>query len=202
MNYHGQSLVTGGGAEKPIDQILYERYFFNQKNGVALEAGANDGLYLPSCLFFEELGWKVINVEASEPNYRRLLVNRPRSENHFFALSADDGGLVKIFQYPFDNGGMDGGNPTPCTKGRTPVGYNFAQSVRYDSLIKGPVDLFVLDVEGMELDVIKGMVKTLYWPRIFCIEYAHNDIYKIFEGLQHVYQVDYIDNLNLILVRR
>ena len=201
MEYYGQNITTGGGSEDPIDKIL-ERYFPNQKTGTAIEAGANDGLYLSSCLYFGKLGWKVINIEASEHNYKKLIENRPESVNHFFALSNINSGLVEISHFDFDNGGMDG-NPNHCTrltKGKIPASKNYIQTIRYDFLIQEPIDLFVLDVEGMEIEVISGMANTKYWPKVFCIEHAHLGKDIIFGYLSDKYTIDYIDNLNMVLV--
>ena len=41
------------------------------------------------------------------------------------------------------------------------------------------IDLFVLDVEGFEIDVIEGMYGTKYLPTIFCIEFPHIGLDKL-----------------------
>lgn len=49
--------------------------------------------------------------------------------------------------------------------------------MRYDTLLErhgiDHVDLFVLDVEGHELSVLRGMIGTKVWPRVFCIEHGN-----------------------------
>lgn len=204
MNFYGQDLSTGGGSIEKIDDIIFHRYFRTLKRGTALEAGANDGLYLSTCLAFEEIGWKVINVEASKSNYNKLIENRPESINHHLTLSDKDGEMMEICHFDFDNGGMDGSAEyfTELTKGKEPVGKSKVLTARYDTLIKEPIDLFVLDVEGMELQAIAGMERTKYWPYVMCVEYPHVGAMKIKNALADKYAVGFVDNLNMILVRR
>jgi FkbM family methyltransferase len=204
MIFHGQDLSTGGGSTEKIDDIIFHRYFRTLKRGTALEAGANDGLYLSTCLAFEEIGWKVINVEASKNNYNKLIENRPESTNHHLALSDKDGETIEIYHFDFDNGGMDGSPKylTDLTREKEPAGKCKTLTARYDTLIKEPIDLFVLDVEGMELQAISGMGKTKYWPYIMCVEYPHVGAMNIKNALADKYAVGFVDNLNMILVRK
>lgn len=202
MNFYGQSLATGGGSEDPIDKILFYHYLKDVRNGTAVEAGANDGLYLSTCRIFEEIGWRVINIEASLFNYERLIQNRPKSVNIQAALSYRDKGFVEVCHFDFDNGGMDGSREhlTHLTKNKTPTRVDKVPARRYDSLIQEPVDLLVLDVEGMELEVLTGMENTLFWPKIICIEYAHIGAVGIWNVLSGRYNQAYIDNLNMVLL--
>ena len=61
-------------------------------------------------------------------------------------------------------------------------GFNpyFVKCGRYDQIIDQVmkekfngrnIDLFVLDVEGYEINVLEGMKNSAYLPHVFCIEY-------------------------------
>jgi hypothetical protein len=41
------------------------------------------------------------------------------------------------------------------------------------------VDLFVLDVEGYEMEALEGMINSKFLPQILCVEYPH-------VGLDHI----------------
>jgi FkbM family methyltransferase len=204
MEWYGQSIKTGGGSENPIDQILWERYFRGTTKGTAVEAGANDGLYLSTCLAFENIGWKVFNIEASRPNFTKLQINRPYSINLNVALWDSDNADLEIQHFDGDNGGADKVNlcSTEFSKRFHMIHTWTASAKRYDSIILEPVELFVLDVEGSEIQAIRGMGNTKFWPQVFCIEYPHVGVERLQAELGERYVMDYKDGLNAIFVRQ
>jgi FkbM family methyltransferase len=197
--WSGQCQATGGGSSLPLDQILYERYFRDVKTGTAIECGANDGLFLSTCKVFEDIGWEIINIEASPVNFEKLVRNRPKSCNRNFALSNKDGDVI-IQHYEIDNGGMDKiSTESGCVQVRNlkPESICPVRTRRYDEFILKPIDLFVLDVEGHELKVIEGMANTKYWPKVICVEHGHVALDKIEKSL-NVYKLDWSDGLNAV----
>lgn len=179
MRFYGQW-------DPPVDKFLYDNYFTNKKNGTCIECGALDGLLESSCKFFEEtMEWQVVNVEPSPPLFEMLCKNRPESININVALSNKSGtakfthaihpGLGKRF----GNGSL---SHTPKHKqALINEGCKFEEFnvklITYNDLIKESniksLDLFVLDVEGHELEVLKGITKTSMLPTVFCIEHGH-----------------------------
>lgn len=201
MNWHGQCKATGGGSDEPLDKFIYERYFPGVTSGRAIECGATDGLYFSNCLALEQMGWTVINIEASWPNFEKLRVNRPKCFNYFKALSDIDGEVVDSVRYDGDNGGADRVatcEPTKFSKRFRAVATHPVPTVRYSSLIIMPIDLFVLDVEGSELMVLDGMKGSIFWPTILCIEHAHISMREIQNRLLGKYDLDHKDDLNAI----
>jgi FkbM family methyltransferase len=64
------------------------------------------------------------------------------------------------------------------------------------------VDLFVLDVEGFEVEVLDGMVGSKYLPNIFCIEYPHVGLDKLQEILVDLgYRFDTINETNAYFIK-
>lgn len=200
MKFYGQCAIEGGAS---IDQIIYDRYFTNYPKGVAIECGATDGLENSTCKFFEEsLGWKVINIEGSLINYMQLVKNRPNSTNLFNILTEIDNEVTQFYHYV-------GAEGLGCVQNygvkewlhdKTPIS-NPCVTVRYDTLIKEPIDLFVIDVEGHEFHVLEGMRNSQFMPKIICIEHMHVGIDPIVEKLKNLYTLDHIDYLNACFVR-
>jgi FkbM family methyltransferase len=207
MKFYGQSLLTEGargGSNEPIDKILYDRYFTNQKEGKAIECGANDGLFIPTCLVFEEIGWLVCNVEASKINYDKLVKNRPHSTNLFVALSNTNNKEVNIYNYNGDNGGMNGMNVDEAVKrmyGNPSI--TTCHTNTYDALFgDNDIDLFVLDIEGHEIEALEGINFDRKIPKVICVEHNHVGLNRIKDFLQQKYILDFNDKLNAIFVRK
>jgi FkbM family methyltransferase len=164
-----------------IDKVIEDNYLeYFDKDGWMVECGAADGIRDSVCLHFEqEYGYKVINIEAVFSLYQSLCQNRHKSITMFGALSSKKG-QVNFIRATKPNE-ISGGSVS-YKKGFDDYlrksGYTLTEvgtpSFTYDSIYvfedTPVVNLFVLDVEGHELDVIQGMNTCL--PKVICAEYT------------------------------
>ena len=152
----------------------------NFKNGFYIECGANDGIFQTNTLKLESKGWSGILIEASTQAYDKCIKNRNLEKNLILncALVSNDYNNDSIHG-DFDGhpmGSVDGNrlhrNPFLSINART-----------IDSILKenniSKVDLFIIDVEGYELNVLKGIDFNYCSPTYFCIEVYTNDKEKI-----------------------
>lgn len=163
------------------DRYLFDKYL-NYKDGFFIELGAMDGITYTNTLFFEQhLSWKGVLIEPTN-QYQGLLRNRPNCYNFNFAISEIEG------EVEFIGGGALGGMVhTMHDKHRK--GWNLDQSHQIEKVKSMPinrvlqnvtierVDLFSIDVEGGELEVLK----TFDWSipvYIVLIEMAKHDLEK------------------------
>lgn len=177
-----------GQFNPPVDRVLCETFFRDQKEkGVCIECGAFDGVVESCCKFFEEtLGWSCINIECVPCLFQRLVINRPLSRNICVALS-DSESVATPFTHmihpslgnQFGNGSikhceshikslLDSGCQTQEITVPTTTFAKLVQDLKLER-----IDLFVIDVEGHEMSVIKGMKDAHVLPRVICIEYMH-----------------------------
>ena len=170
-----------------LDRVLYETFFRDKKNGFFVECGAFDGLSECTCKFFEEsMEWKGINIEPTPYAYGRLIQNRPRSINENYALSSKAGkstftnALHPDLGIHFGNGSL---NHTQAHKDELiATGCKFetfeVNCIKFIDLYNKHnlpnIDLFVLDVEGHELEALEGILEipTEALPTVFCIEHT------------------------------
>ena len=62
-------------------------------------------------------------------------------------------------------------------------------------------DLFVLDVEGMELEVIEGMKGTSVLPKVMFVEHEHVGLMETFNKLKEFgYHLDWQDHCNSVYI--
>lgn len=170
-----------------IDKVLNDNFIHNKKGGFFVECGAYDGVVDSSCKFFEEsLEWKGMNIEAVPYLFNRLEQNRPDSINVEGALFNEN--TKKMFTHVihpklgwnFGNGFL---NPVKFhVNDLKKAGCKFesfeVSCFRFDSIVSKydipKIDIFVLDVEGAEIEALSGIL-TLpkeKLPKIFCIEYT------------------------------
>lgn len=184
----------------PTDEVLFRNYFPEKKDGFFVECGAADGLIHSCCLFFEEQGWRGINIEPSDVAYERLIKNRPSSLNLKIGLGNFDH-TTKFTKAVKDNYGGGCIEWHPRFKREVMAeGYIFEdvdiEVMTYRKLVGGnvnKVDLFVLDVDGYELQVIDGMIGSTNLPDVFCVEYPLVKIENLKELLVPIgYKLDFI----------
>jgi FkbM family methyltransferase len=178
MRFYGQF-------NPPVDQLIYQsmQEFDYVPQGIAVEAGAFDGITESNCKFFEEsLGWLILNVEPSPPVYRELIKNRPLSININVAL-ADKFGSANFVHavHPihgelFGNGSLEHTEihlnhlqQNRCEFQNFEVPVSTLQAVMEEADIFD-CDLLSLDVEGGELNVLSGIGSWTVKPAFICVE--------------------------------
>eukprot|EP00756_Hemistasia_phaeocysticola_P051956 Hpha_TRINITY_DN2713_c0_g1::TRINITY_DN2713_c0_g1_i1::g.110454::m.110454 len=168
------------------DEALYYRYFCGMCEGTYVEMGALDGLRASNTLFFERaLGWNGLLVEASPTNLPKVKLHRPR--NKIVGLAACPAGGKKYIEF-MSNGpvGGDIALAPPRFKDR------YWKKDWRDQVVKVPcaplhdilrsqrvtfVDLFSLDVEGSEEQVLRSFDWSIP-VRVWVIEMDGHNLTK------------------------
>lgn len=139
------------------DKILFEKYL-NYKNGFFIELGAMNGIEYSNTLFFERnLNWTGVLIEPTS-QFDQLISNRPNCKNFNYAVSETEG-LVEFI----GNGPCGGIAKTLPELHRIGNGLGdekyLVKSMPISKILEDlnieKVDLFTIDVEGGELEVLK-----------------------------------------------
>ena len=175
--------------------------YFKLSSGVFIDIGANIGKY--SVKLGRELGsrGKVIAIEPEKRNFnilmRNIELNSLKNVLAFKVACSNKNKEVNLYlrNYNLDNTGHS-------IKGS--VGWPFEKvgCERLDSLVErlglSRVDLIKIDVEGAEVEVLEGALKTLkkYKPNIIC-EIKEDNFSKVKQILNHLgYKLKKIDGEN------
>lgn len=213
---------------KGLDDI-YRKYFGNKLDGSFVEVGAYDGYTYSNTAHLAEVGWKGVYVEPI-PEYAQLCRDRHLGRNveviealagmstgedkmiNAGALSTSGRYLsasLKVFR------AMDNGegiakleNGTELIVRERPLN----DILRYTST-KANFDLLVIDVEGMEWEVLQGFDLAYWLPRMIIIEMheqseAWNGLASIREQnhklneyfAKNKYKKIYSDDINTIFI--
>jgi hypothetical protein len=148
------------------DYTIYEWFFKNfRRKGTYVELGAYNGKAESNSRFFDEcLGWTGLLIEGNPRMRHRIIKNRPHAHKMFFApscLHEGENDTIKFHAMPFANVGQEGvakdyigrqGVDVPCGP-LSPV---------LETVFKGHVNFFSLDVEGAEALVLR----TVDWSKV------------------------------------
>lgn len=154
--------------------------YLNYRNGFFVELGANDGVNQSNTLYFERnKNWKGLLIEPYLPNYLKCIKNRSK-KNYFFCNACVSFNYKKAFVKLIYNNLMtipvgvesDLRNQDYVGNGQFIFG---APATTLNKLLKKSnapkkIDFLSLDVEGGEIEVLKGINHNIFRFKLICVE--------------------------------
>lgn len=178
-------------AEHNIDQIVRDEFFDNVTNGVLVEVGAAKPDYLSISQSFRALGWKIIAVEPNPEfcaEHRALgyeileyaASDTESDDTNFFVVDSKGaeymGGPVSFESY--SSLGIQGEYADLQKKAKydmsvktIPVKVRKLDTILniHEPDVKN-LDIVAVDVEGWELNVMRGLSIKKYCPKVVILE--------------------------------
>lgn len=161
------------------DVLLYD-LFAGQTSGFFIEAGAFDGRFYSVTYALESLGWTGLLVEPIPERAEQCRANRPASRVVHAALSHPSAPSTMEFTVVDDQyGGMlsylttDQQHHAAIAAANRKTRTVKVPVTSLDALLadhKGDVDAAVIDVEGGEIDVLRGFDLARHRPKVLLLE--------------------------------
>ena len=212
MQYYGQ---------RGIDRVLNERFLKGKESGFFIDCGGFDGVLESNTLcLYKYLNWRGISLEPVPIIYEALAKNRPEDNNINAALSSQNGvaTFTQAISSTFNQYGGNFGNGSLSHEEGHLNGlkrYCAFEQFEVETLtlpelykryqIDKEVDLFSLDVEGHEIQVLSkmGEVEKALRPKFLVVEYNHCGKHSLEAILKDLsYEPVYADELNMILEKK
>lgn len=194
------------------DVFLYE-LFGLRTTGCFIEVGAHDGLQLSVSYAFEAMGWNGVLIEALPDQADACRRSRPHSRTVHAALVAPGSPPTATFTYTLgdpllsfhvadtfhqDLVRREGGQPVSLT----------VPAMTMDAVLEGhttPIDFASIDVEGGEVNLLRGFNLERYKPAVLLIEDAlppqQSQVLAYMSG-QSAYQYAFQLPYNRVFIRR
>jgi FkbM family methyltransferase len=161
-----------------LEDIVLYKALWDVKNGTYVDVGAGDSEYLSVTKLFYDLGWSGLNVEPNSQYFSKLQQERPRDINKKYLVSEKEETLKYFVPHSLE---LATGDPNIISEymEKGIKGYfEDIKSKRLDQIIvesgvKGEIHFLKIDVEGMELNVLRSMDLNLFRPWIIVIEKLH-----------------------------
>jgi FkbM family methyltransferase len=151
---------------------LKEEFFGHARSGYFVEVGANDPEQWSQTFHLEELGWSGILVEP-QPQLAAVLRERRRAAVCAVACSSpeNDGKRMTLHLA----GGHSSFDPrltvaTVRPAGAVEVPLTTLDRILSDNSAPAPLDFLAIDVEGHEIEVLRGFDFARWRPRLILVE--------------------------------
>lgn len=167
--------------QKALDEKRQIRAYFNNKNsGVYVEVGANEPTDLESQSWHleNELGWTGVLVEPNPELAEKARLLRPKSEVFPFACTSPEKKGPLTLYIPLKGEAQVPGHAS-LEINADDFSYRkhhevFVEAETLDAILQASsitkIDLLSLDVEGTEIDVLKGFDLLKYRPKLILLE--------------------------------
>ncbi len=148
-----------------------------EKKGFWVDCGAGHPKYDSVTKLFSQFGWTGINIEPLDEEFMLLSQDRPNDHN-VQCLLGSQSGVGSIFAGPSENRGSSTTDALLVERYAKEFGQTFRESqvpmrTLTDILREmeiPTIDFLKIDVEGAELEVLRGVDLTEFNPRILVIE--------------------------------
>lgn len=200
-----------------LDKKL-EKYL-NFDGGRFVEIGAWDGVRQSNSLYFERFrSWKGILIEPSPSEFLKCRRNRPDAQVYCYACVPFD--YTEAFVPMLFCASMTATNVAGQRRGHLDPAQHVLDGRKFlsegeevfafgavprplsnvidEAGLDAPLDLLILDVEGFELEVLRGLDFGRHAPRFICVEvwdFKSINSYLTSKGYVHVDQLTQHDHL-------
>lgn len=193
-------------AQNYEDVMLY-RVFRDRPSGFYVDAGAGNPVMHSVTKWFYDQGWQGINIEPHPDFFRALQQDRPRDINLNCGAGATSGD-APFFVLPTEEwSSFDRSVQQRAEARHEAVNVRETEIRTLNEIIEEhahgrPIDFLKIDVEGWELQVLRGLDLTRHRPTVIVVEATHQGSpepnYGEWEGLLTGagYPSVYFDGLN------
>jgi FkbM family methyltransferase len=164
--------------------IILKKIFYQQEKGFYIDVGCQNPIKNNNTYLLYKKGWEGINIDLDEDNINLFNSARPNDSNFNKAVSSDVKDVELYFYHkksPINTidkkiSEFQKAKVTSVKKITTDTLNNIISNTKYKSQI---FDLLSIDVEGHELEVLKGFDLNKYSPKVIVVEYLDLNVSKL-----------------------
>ena len=164
--------------------IVLKKIFYQQEKGFYIDVGCQNPIKNNNTYLLYKKGWEGINIDLDKDNINLFNSARPKDSNFNKAISSDIKNVELYFYHkksPINTidkktSDFQKAKVTSIKKINTDTLDNIILNSKYKN---HTFDLLSIDVEGHELDVLKGFDLYKYSPKVIVVEYLDLNVSKL-----------------------
>lgn len=171
------------------EDMILRRIFERQRLGFYVDIGAHHPKRFSNTYYFYKKGWRGINIDALPGTKKLFDKERPRDINIEIGVSLQTDEMI---YYMFNEPALNSFNEKLSLERINNTNYNLLEKkeIKMDTLKailknylpqKTQIDFMSIDVEGLDMEVLKSNNWEIFRPKYLLIESLNSDISKITE---------------------
>jgi FkbM family methyltransferase len=163
--------------------LLLKHFFRDKKDGIYIDVGCFHPKLGNNTYLLYKKGWRGINIDVDSHSIEIFNYLRPRDYNKQIAVS-DKSGEVDLYFYHDRSAINTLSKETFGSRGGKSLDIKKIKSETLNSIIENSpfkdnkIDFLTIDVEGYEINVLKGFDINRYKPDIIILEFIDNSVKK------------------------
>ncbi len=171
------------------EDIILSEFFPNKTDGFYVDIGAHHPMRFSNTYMFYKRGWRGINIDAMPNSMKAFERKRPRDINLEMGVSGKEGEMT---YYMFDDPALNGFSKDLSKERDTNSNFEIVEerkiktyplsNILDEYLPKGQkIDFMSIDVEGLDLMVLKSNDWKKYPPEIILVESIGDEMDSIMQ---------------------
>ena len=161
--------------------IIVSDILKNKKKGVYVDVGCHHPFINNNTYLLYKSGWRGVNIDLDFSSIGMFNFFRPRDDNHLAAVSNIKGYTNLYFFHNRAPKNTISKNSGKGAKTIKKIKTNSLNNILKDSKLNiNKIDLLSIDVEGNELNVLKGLDFDKYQPKIIILEFIDPKIKEFY----------------------
>jgi FkbM family methyltransferase len=172
------------------EDLILNRAMGEKKNGFYIDIGAHHPVRFSNTYFFYKKGWRGINVDAMPGSMKAFNLLRPKDTNIEAAISSD---VKELNYYVFNEPALNGFSKELSEQRTAIKEYRIEKVIPIKtttlaSIVEKyvpqnqPIDFLTVDVEGLDLEVLKTANWKNFRPKYILIEILGKNFEEILKS--------------------
>lgn len=169
------------------EDLILSRFFAGKENGYYIDIGAHHPKRFSNTYIFYLKGWRGINIDALPGTKNTFDIDRPEDINLEVGVSETEGNLV---YYSFNEPALNTFDKVEAEKKNGLQHYFIEKEIRINTFplsyilnkylpSNQNIDFMSIDVEGLDLQVLKSNDWEKYKPNLILVEELRTNIIEI-----------------------
>jgi FkbM family methyltransferase len=163
------------------EDLIIDKLLNYKKEGFYVDVGANDPIRYNNTKRFYDKNWSGINIEPDYLNYEKLLKYRPRDINLNIGIG-ENVGIINFYKFNpdvFSTFSVEQAKKYQeqgqVLENKIPINVHRLCDILEKYCEDKDIDFFSIDVEGLDMEVLKSNNWEKFRPTLICIESVDSD---------------------------